>query len=328
MVERSFDLLVAGDVNPDVLVVDADPTPAFGQVERIMRSIRLTMGGSSSIMACGAARLGLSTAFCGIVGDDDAGRFAIDQLRRRAIDVTACRVDPAIPTAMTVVLSRDSDRAILTALGTIDALAAEDIPTELVARARHLHVGSTALQPRLRPGLPALFRHARSVGTTTSFDANWDPDERWDDLDGLLATADLCFPNLEEGRRWTGVTGPADVARGIVARASAAGRATDAPPLTVALKLGADGGLALRGNELVQVTPPPVDVVDTTGAGDSFDAGCVAGILRGWPLTRTLAFATTCGSLSTRAIGGVDAQPTIDEALGSMTGMEAAGRDP
>ena len=87
-----------------------------------------------------------------------------------------------------------------TALGTIGALMAEDIPHDLVARARHLHVGSTALQPRLRVGLPDVFRHARASGTTTSFDANWDPDERWEDLDGLLATADVCFPNLAEGR--------------------------------------------------------------------------------------------------------------------------------
>ena len=122
---------------------------------------------------------------------------------------------------MTVVLARDDDRAILTALGTIGALVTEDIPSDLVARARHLHVGSTALQPRLRAGLPELFRHARAAGTTTSFDANWDPEERWDDLDELLATADVCFPNLAEGRRWTGLVDPVEVARAI------AGEGTD-----------------------------------------------------------------------------------------------------
>src|SRR5262245_34996798 len=145
---RHPELVVAGDVNPDVLVVDADPAPVFGQVERIVREIRLTMGGSSSIMACGAARLGVTTAFCGVVGDDDAGRLALSLLQARGVDVSACRVEPTVPTAVTVILARDDDRAILTALGTIGALGAEDIPTELVARARHLHVGSTALQQR------------------------------------------------------------------------------------------------------------------------------------------------------------------------------------
>lgn len=312
---RDLDLLVAGDVNPDVLVVDPDPIPVFGQVERIVREVRITMGGSSSIMACGAARLGLGVAFCGVVGDDDAGRLALGLLRDRGIDVTACRVDPTTPTAVTVVLARPEDRAILTSLGTIGALGADDIPPELVARARHLHVGSTALQPRLRAGLPDVFRRARAAGTTTSFDANWDPEERWEDLDGLLATADVCFPNLAEGRRWTGMVEPEGVARAIVGRALAADRHADARPLTVVLKLGGDGALAVLGEELVRVQAPSVRVVDTTGAGDSFDAGFVTGMLHGWSLERTLAFAVACGSASTRAIGGIDGQPTMDEAL-------------
>jgi sugar/nucleoside kinase (ribokinase family) len=312
---RHPELVVAGDVNPDVLVVDPDPVPVFGQVERIVRQVRLTMGGSSSIMACGAARLGITTAFCGVVGDDDAGRLALTLLRQRGVDVGACRVDPTSPTAMTVILASDADRAIMTALGTIDALSVTDIPTDLVTGARHVHVGSTALQPRLRAGLPGLFRHARSAGTTTSFDANWDPDERWEGLDGLLATADVCFPNLAEGRHWTGRDTPVDVARAIVARATAAGRSAEAHPLTVALKLGGDGAIAVLGDEVVHAHAPTMEVVDTTGAGDSFDAGFVTGMLHGWSLERTLALAVACGSLSTRGIGGVDAQPTLDEAV-------------
>jgi sugar/nucleoside kinase (ribokinase family) len=312
------DLVVAGDVNPDVIALDADPMPVFGQVERIVREVRITMGGSSSIMACGAARLGLDVSFCGVVGDDDAGRLALGLLRDRGVDVAACRIDRSAPTAVTVILARDVDRAILTSLGTIGALTADDIPADLVARARHLHVGSTALQPRLRAGLPDLFRHARASGTTTSFDANWDPDERWEDLDGLLATADVCFPNLAEGRRWTGRTEPAEVARAIVTRAGVAGRHSEARPLTVALKLGAEGAIAVLGDEVVHASAPSVQVVDTTGAGDTLDAGFVTGMLRGWSLERTLAFAVACGSASTQAIGGVDAQPTLEEALTLM----------
>ena len=242
MERRHVDLVVAGDVNPDVIVVDADPTPVFGQVERIVREVRITMGGSSSIMACGAARLGLDVSFCGVVGDDDAGRLALGLLRDRGVDVAACRVDRSAPTAVTVVLARHDDRAILTSLGTIGALTTDDIPADLVARARHLHVGSTALQPHLRAGLPGLFRHARASGTTTSFDANWDPDERWDDLDGLLATADVCFPNLAEGRRWTGRTEQAEVARAVVARADTAGRDAGARPASGPMSGRAPGG--------------------------------------------------------------------------------------
>ena len=308
-----FDLLVVGDLNPDVIVLDPALEPVFGQVETLVQGIRLTIGGSAGIMACGAARLGLSVAACGAVGDDEMGRWMLAALAARDVDTRHCVVDPKFPTGATVVLARGGDRAILTAMGTIDRLPASDIPTELLPRVRHVHAASTALQPLLREGLPAVFRAARAAGATTSFDTNWDPAERWDGVDALLASADICFPNLEEGRRWTGETAPEAVARALVERA-ARDRDAAAGPLTVALKLGRDGALGLRGTELVRVQAPRVAVVDTTGAGDSFDAGFVAALVNGWHLDEALDLAVACGSASTRSTGGVDAQPTLDEA--------------
>ena len=147
----------------------------------------------------------------------------------------------------------------------------------MLADARHVHVASTALQPRLRVGLPDLFRAARAAGATSSFDTNWDPAERWDGVDELLATADICFPNLEEGRRWTGLSDPEAVARALVARSAGSGRDPAAGPITVALKLGGDGATrrAWRRSWCASA-PARVAVIDTVGAGDSFDAGFVA----------------------------------------------------
>lgn len=314
MDDEAFDLLVVGDLNPDIVVLDPALEPVFGQVETLVGAIRLTVGGSAGIMACGAARLGLSVAVCGVVGDDELGRWILGALAARGVDTRHCVHEPAIPTGATVVLARGGDRAILTALGTIDRLRAEDVPTELLPRVKHVHAASTALQPHLRRGLPGLFRAARTTGATSSFDANWDPAERWEDIDALLASADICFPNLAEGRRWTGLTEPEAVVRALVER-GARDRDPAAGPLTVALKLGADGALAVRGPELLRRRPPRVAVVDATGAGDSFDAGFVAAHASGWPLDETLELAVACGSASTRGVGGVDAQPTLEEAL-------------
>ena len=241
MEARTLDVLVVGDLNPDIVVLDKTLAPVFGQVETLVEAIHLTVGGSAGIMACAVSRLGLSVATCGVVGDDDLGRWMLGALAARGVDTRHCVVDVAIPTGATVVLARGADRAILTALGTIDQLRAEDVPEEVLADARHVHVASTALQPRLRVGLPGLFHAARAAGVTSSFDTNWDPAERWEGIDELFASADICFPNLEEGRRWTGLSDPEAVARALVERA-ATRRDTAAGPLDGGAQAGQGRG--------------------------------------------------------------------------------------
>ena len=113
--ERDIDVLVVGEINPDIVIADPDPVPVFGEVERVVGSIGMTVGSSSAIFACGAARLGLRIAFCGVVGDDAFGRFMLDAMAERGIDVSACVVDPHRPTGATVILTSGRDRAMLTA---------------------------------------------------------------------------------------------------------------------------------------------------------------------------------------------------------------------
>ena len=308
-----FDVVVIGDANPDLLFRGGDVAPVFGQHEHIVEEARLMVGGSGAIMACGAARLGLRTAFLGLVGDDPFGRFMLDALQERDVDASVSRVDPDRPTGVTAVLSRGEDRAMLTALGTIDALRGDDVDLDLLADARHVHVSSYYLQAALQPDLPALFDKAHRAGATTSIDPNWDPTERWNaGLLDLLWLTDVFLPNSAEARAITGID---DID---VATESLSERGT-----TLAVKFGQGGGLAKAGDELVHVEAVPVDVVDTTGAGDSFDAGFLAGRLQGWPINRCLQLAVACGSLSTRAAGGIAAQPTMDEAVSAIDELEA-----
>lgn len=323
--ERRFDLLVAGELNPDILIVDPAAQPAFGQVETIVEAIRMEIGSSSAIAACGAARLGLRTAFVGVVGEDPFGRFMLEALDGAGIDVSGCRIDPSVPTGATVILTRGADRANMTALGAIDRLRADDIPRELLAAARHLHVGSTYLQPALTAELPELFAEARSLGLTTSFDCNWDSTETWGaEIDPLLRAADLFLPNLEEARRITARTAAPAAASELLRRATE-GRESGRP-FTLAVKHGAGGAVAMRGAweyEVAEAAVLPVEMVDTTGAGDSFDAGFLYGTLAGWPLRDTLELAIACGSLSVTGIGGTAAQPTLEAARAALA---AAGR--
>jgi sugar/nucleoside kinase (ribokinase family) len=306
---QDFDLLVVGDCNPDLLVHGRDVQPVFGQVERIVDGATLTIGGSSSILACGAARLGLRTAFVGVVGDDLHGRFMLEALSNRGVDVSACIVDASRPTGLTVVLSSGQDRAMLTAVGTIDALRVDMIDRDLLRSARHVHHSGYFIS-RLAPDLAGFFAEAHALGLATSLDPQGDPSGAWDGgLGSVLPHVDAFMPNAVEARSIAGIE---DVDH------AATALALGGP--TVAVKLGAAGALATEGDRVVRVPSPGVDTTDTTGAGDSFDAGFIAGRLAGWSLGRSLELATVCGALSTREVGGTASQPTLQEAVDLMRG--------
>ncbi len=339
-----MDLLVVGDANPDLILRGGDVVPAFGQREQIVDEAALVLGGSGSIMACGAARLGLSVGIAACVGDDALGRFTRDALDGAGVDTGAVQVLPGA-TGVTVALAREEDRAMLTARGALAALDPAAVPDELLAAARHVHVASPFLQPRLLAGLADLVARAHGVSCTVSLDPGWDPSERW----GLsLSAVDVLLPNAQEAVLLAGA--------GSAGRASAPppetpsdlrspGRvfpeaATDARPAApadagsneawpagaalavlgpvVAVKLGAAGAVGFGVGEVVRVGARSVDVVDATGAGDSFDAGFLCAWLEGWGLERALALGCACGALSTRALGGTAGQPDRDEALAHM----------
>jgi sugar/nucleoside kinase (ribokinase family) len=311
---RPFDLLVVGEVNADVIVADPDPRPTFGQAERVVQDIRPAVGSSSVITACAAARLGLRVAMVGVVGDDLFGRFMLDAMRERDVDVGAVRVAVDAPTGASVILTDGRDRAILTARGTIGAMTADDVPLSLVRQARHLHIGSWFLQDGLRPGAARLLRDARDAGLTTSLDPNWDPSGAWDDgLTAILPWLDLVFPNETEVSRISGFDDP-EIAAVELARL---GRPDEGPMVVV--KCGADGAFAATAFGVVaRVDPYPVTALDTTGAGDSFDAGFLGAWRAGAAPLEALRAGAVAGALSTTALGGVDGQPTratLDAAL-------------
>ena len=307
---HTFDLLVIGDANPDVVLGPLPGPLAFGQREQLVPTGLLTLGGSAAIVACGAARLGLKVAFAGRIGADDTGAYVRSALAARGVDTTALRVDPDLPTPLTAVLVRDGDRAILTAPGTLAATTGDDVPEALLADCRHVHAASYFLMPGLAAALPRLFGAARAHGATTSLDTNDDPAGRWDPS-GLAATlpvTDLLLPNAQEARALSGCDRLDEAAAGLASHG----------PLAV-VKDGADGALAHDGRALLRSPAVPVEPVDTVGAGDSFDAGMIAGRLAGLPTADALALAAACGALSTRAHGGTAAQPTWDEALAAAS---------
>lgn len=301
---KRYDVLVAGEINPDLILSDPGLLVDFGQRESVVEDFALTIGASSAIFACGAARLGLRVGFVGVVGDDLFGRFMLDAMRERGIDVSPVIVDGSRKTGLSVILSRGADRAILTYPGAIASLCPEQVSDELLGRARHLHVASYFLQSRLQPGLATVFGRAHDLGLTTSLDTNWDPSGQWAGLEKLLARVDVFLPNENEAL----AIARADTVEVALERLGTSNR-------IVAVKQGDRGGVARSAAESAAAGSLPVTVVDTVGAGDTFDAGFLYGYLNRWPLAKSLALACACGSLSTETAGGTQGQPTLAQAL-------------
>lgn len=301
---RDFDLVVAGELNPDLILSSPDLEPRFGQVETLVEDASLTIGSSSAIFACGAARLGMRVAFVGVIGRDVFGNYMLESLKGRGIDVSNVIIDDNQPTGLSIILNRLTDRAILTYPGAIPALKGEQVSDTLLSRTRHLHVASYFLQTALQPGLPDLFRRARRWGVSVSLDTNWDPAEQWRGIQELLPLIDVFLPNQAEALSITHAPTLEQAARDLATQVN-----------VLAVKMGREGGLAYQNDRLARASAFSVEVVDTVGAGDSFDAGFIYGYLMGWDLERCLKLGVACGSLSTRGRGGTEKQPTLAEAM-------------
>jgi sugar/nucleoside kinase (ribokinase family) len=298
------DVVVIGDCNPDIVLTDDCATVEFGQHENLFSRGGLTVGGSGSITAAACARLGLRTAFIGTIGTDVFGDYMVGQLTARGVDVThAARLRNA-PTGFSVIVSRGQDRAILTHPGAIGQLSIEHLPLHVLRGARHVHISSYFLLDNVRPHLPTLLRQLRTAGVSISLDTNWDPRQAWNGgLASVLELIDVFLPNAAEA---CAIAGTDDIERAV--------RLLAATTPAVAVKLGAEGALLAHADALHREPGYSFSTVETTGAGDAFNAGFLVGRLADLPPIRCLQLANAVGALSTQAVGAVEAQPTLEAA--------------
>ncbi|TAM24192.1 MAG: sugar kinase [Rhodanobacter sp.] len=296
-------IVIAGEINVDLIFAGVPGLPEFGH-ETLAETYAQCPGSSSMILAMGLARLGNPVRFVGRCGDDHFGRFCIDALRERGVDVAAIATGDGLRTGVTVAMSSHVDRALLTWPGAIAELAAQDVNDAVFANAQHLHVSSYYLQAKLRPQLGELFARAHAAGLTTSLDPGSDPEERWgSELTSVLRHVDLFLPNQSEALAITDTAMPDDALS-----------ALDNGITRTVIKLGACGAATRENGKTLFAPGFTVKAIDTTGAGDSFNSGFLHAWLRDWPPLDCLRWGNACGALSTRGIGGTTAQGSADEA--------------
>jgi len=293
--DERLDCLIAGDANVD-LIVNGAPDVEYN-AEKLAQGMELTLGGSSSITAYNLARLGVTTGFLGVVGSDLFGDFIVNSLISANVNVDALHRDVREKTGLTIWLSQAVRRAGITYPGTIASLCAAHFKREHLQRARHLHVGHYFLLTKLHPDAAAVFRQAKGLGMTTSLDCNYDPANEWKShIEDVLRYTDVFFPNEEEARRLTGTnsTEAAAIQLANLAR-------------TVAVKRGADGILVCSSGSCFHLAAPAVDVVDTTGAGDSFNAGYLSRFLQGADARACAEAGLTAAARCISRVGGTTA---------------------
>jgi sugar/nucleoside kinase (ribokinase family) len=293
---------IVGELNVDLIFSGCSQVPAFG-TEVTVDGFAMTLGSASAICAAGLARLGRDVSFVGKVGADPWGDYCLQVLRTAGVDVTDVRREKNVQTGVTVALAGARDRALITYPGATELLSAADLPDSLGTGRGHLHVSSFFLQTAMRRSWRSVFERVRNAGWSVSLDPGCDPTGVWaSDLRELLPLIDVLLPNELE---LTSIAGSLDLETAL--RTLHTGRTT------VVAKIGAAGAVALEENRLVRVPPPPVTGIDTTGAGDSFNAGFLHAWLDGCSLQGSMRAGVACGSLSTRALGGTTAQPTREE---------------
>lgn len=271
---------VIGNVNVDVLVWPASEIPPAG-VERSVERIDVRVGGAAAITGATLARLGGDAVVAGCVGDDAPGASILGELERYGVATE--HIQPIAGRATGACLAFEApghDRSFLISLGSLAAYEASMVPPEAVGSAFMLVCGYFNL-PALR-GRPTgeLLRRAKDAGGTTLLDtgsdhAGW-PAVTCDEVRSLLPFVDVFVPNELEASHLSGEAEPAAAARALTASSHG----------WTVVKLGPDGCVAAGPDgALHRAAAPPVAVIDTTGAGDAFNAGLMIALSEGrsWP---------------------------------------------
>ncbi len=276
-------------------------------------------GGAPANVAVALARLGTSVAFIGRVGRDALGRLVARALGDAGVDLRALQIDEVrhTPLAIVVPAARDLDRFLIYRSETADgALELSAEASALVATARVLHLGTISLaSERSRAATHAAVETARSHGAIVSLDMNLRP-SAWEAPDRMLAEARALLP-------------AAHIVKLTLDELRALSLDTETLLQTgarvVLVTEGAVGATAFTRDGAIRVSAPDVHVVDTTGAGDAFDAAFLHFVLSttdpfGRGVESGLRAAVHAGALAVQTTGAMESLPTLDDLAAALRG--------
>jgi sugar/nucleoside kinase (ribokinase family) len=272
-----MDVLCVGLLAADILVRPVDRVD-FSVDTRRVGSIDISSGGDCLNVALGLRKLGASVGFAGLVGDDQLGGYLRAGIARAGLDARGLQMRRETSTSSCLVLiNSNGERTFFYHGGATDLFSLSDVDLAQLDGTSAVHVGGTYSLPQFDgEGAARLFHEARSRRILTSMDVTWDTTGRWlSVIEPCLPHLSLFMPSLSEAKEIAGTERPDDIAAFFQERGVR----------TCVIKLGEKGCYVKHGDELGFFSPAfPTQVVDTTGAGDSFVAGFLTGVLKGWDM--------------------------------------------
>lgn len=308
---RPAEVITLGDVNVDI-VAHFDSFPVQGQ-DAFAHSTQFHCGGSAANAAMALAGMGVATALISRVGVDPWASVALQSLSEAGVLLGGLQHDETVMTGlMYILVTPDGDRTIFGDRGANVFTDPGGIREEEIRAAKLLHLSGYALlaesqRSAAMRALEMAGRHELTVSLDPGLSgAPAVADQIWH----FLPKVDILQPNLAEARQLTGATAPEDCVQALL----------DAGCGAVAMKLGSDGALALKDGELFQVPGFEVETQDSTGAGDSFAAGLIAGLVHDLDWPAALVLGSAMGAVAAARIGGGSAAPMGQAVLALLDG--------
>jgi len=291
--QKKWDVYVYGDVNIDLVVPGVESLPAPGSEEDVP-VMETFVGGGAALFTLGLAKLGLTPVFQGSIGKDMYGEYIRSLFKELGVDDSLLLDSDSKKTGISISFTTEKDRCFLTYRGTNEGLSLKYMDLNQLPGAKHVHVTGYEGATNHAEYLDMLTKIHALGDVTVSFDVGWDMTGVWyEGIFDLLPMIDVLFMNETECQHYTRCD---DIEEGARKLAEKAGMAV--------IKLGKTGAMAVRDGERFFAPAYNVQAVDTTGAGDSFNAGFVYGFLQGLPMEECLKCGNGCGALSVTKLGG------------------------
>lgn len=299
---KKWDVYVYGDVNIDVVVPGVESLPEPGS-EVDVPVMETFVGGGAALFALGLAKLGLKPVFQGSIGKDMYGEYIRSLFVQLGVDDCLLLDSDSKKTGISLSFTTEKDRCFLTYRGTNEGLSLKHLDLNQLPGAKHVHVTGYEGATNHAEYLDMLTKIHAMGDVTVSFDVGWDMTGVWyEGIYELLPMIDVLFMNETECRHYTRTDNVETGARKLAEKAGMA-----------VIKLGKDGAMAIRDGKKYFAPAYKVAAVDTTGAGDSFNAGFVYGFLQGLPMEECLKCGNGCGALSVTKLGGNTGFPFREE---------------